>query len=91
METIDQIETRIVAALAAQKRCTPDELRADLQSKGNDMPEDSHRLVRVVFRLQRELGIPRFAWNKELKPAFKSVRGMAELLHSRQPQREAAA
>jgi hypothetical protein len=90
MESIAEIETRIIEALAAQKRCTPDELRADLEAKGSDMPEDSHRLVRVVFRLQRELGIPKFKWDKQLKPAFKSVRRMAQLLHSRQPQEQAA-
>ena len=91
MATEKEIETRIIDGLAKQKRCTPEELRADLQAKGTDLPEDSHRLVRVLFKLRRELGIPKFKWDKELKPAFKSVRRMAQLLHARQRSESEAA
>lgn len=91
METVTEIETRIIAALAKQKRCSPQELRADLSAKGSDMPEDSHRLVRVVFKLSRELGIPKLKWDKQLKPAFKSVRRLAQLLHARQQTQQRAA
>ena len=84
MRTTDEIEEMIIDRLAAQKRCTPAELRADLEAKGSDMPADSHRLVRVVFKLRRELGIPKFKWDKTFKPAFKSVRLLARFLHDRQ-------
>lgn len=84
MATVDEIEAMIIEGLAKQKRCTPGELRADLEAKGSDMPADSHRLVRVVFKLRRELGIPKFKWDKKFKPAFKSVRLLAWFLHERQ-------
>jgi hypothetical protein len=58
MASVDEIEAMIIEGLAEQKRCTPAELRADLEAKGSDMPADSHRLVRVVFKLQRELEVP---------------------------------
>ncbi len=88
MKSVSEIETKIIEALAKQKRCSPEELRADLAGKGDDMPEDSHRLVRVVFKLRRELGIPKFKWEGELKSAFKSVRVLAKFLHGRQQQLE---
>jgi acyl carrier protein len=84
MRTAVEIEAMIIQGLAEQKRCTPTELRADLEAKGNDLPADSHRLVRVVFKLRRELGIPKFKWDKTLKPAFKSVRLLARFLYDRQ-------
>jgi hypothetical protein len=84
MRTVDEIEAMIIDGLAKQKRCTPAELRGDLEAKGSDMPADSHRLVRVVFKLRRELGIPKFKWDKKFKPAFKSVRLLARFLHERQ-------
>lgn len=84
MATVAEIEAMIVEGLAKQKRCTPTELRADLEAKGSDMPSDSHRLVRVVFKLRRELDIPKFKWDKSFKPAFKSVRLLAHFLHQRQ-------
>jgi hypothetical protein len=74
----------IIEGIAQQKGCTSAELRADLEAQGSDMPADSHRLVRVVFKLCRELDIPKFKWDKKLKPAFKSVRLMAQFLHERQ-------
>jgi acyl carrier protein len=84
MRSVDEIEAMIIEGLAKQKRCTPEELRADLEAKGSDMPADSHRLVRVVFKIKRELGIPKFKWDKQFKPAFKSVRLLARFLHERQ-------
>ncbi len=84
MATVDQIETMIIERLAHQKRCSAAELRADLEAQGSDMPADSHRLVRVVFKLCRELDIPKFKWDKAFKPAFKSVRLMAQFLNERQ-------
>lgn len=84
MATVDEIESMIIEGLARQKRCTPAELRADLAAKGSDMPADSHRLVRVVFKLRRELGVPKFKWDKKFKPAFKSVRLLARFLYQRQ-------
>lgn len=82
--TVEDFEQSIIDLLAAQKKCSPDEYRADLEAKDSDMPEDSHRLVRVVFRLQQEYGLSEIEWDKSLKPAFKSVRALAALLHSRQ-------
>lgn len=90
MASKEQIEQMIIAALATQKGCSPEELRGDLLAKGSDMPADSHRLVRAVVKIQRELGIE-FKWDKSLRPAFKSVRGLASLLHSRQGESKKAA
>jgi hypothetical protein len=90
MNSLSQIEQLIIDALATQKRCTPAELRRDLEAKGDDMPEDSHRLVRVVAKLCRELGAPPIKWSKELRPALKSVRALAELLFSQQGASRAA-
>jgi acyl carrier protein len=84
MRTVEEIETMIIDGLAKQKRCTSEELRTELEAKGSDLPADSHRLVRVVFKLRRELGIPKFTWDKSFKPAFKSVRLLARFLHERQ-------
>lgn len=84
MATVDEIEVMIIEGLAKQKGCTAAELRAELEARGSDMPADSHRLVRVVFKLRRELGVPKFEWDKKLKPAFKSVRLLAKFLHERQ-------
>lgn len=85
MKTVLEIEQRIIEELAKQKRCDPADLRADLSGKSTDMPEDSHRLVRVVAKLRRELDIPKFKWDKSFRPAFKSVRLLAHFLHARQP------
>jgi len=90
MASVEQIEEMIIAALASQKRCSPEELRADLLAKGSDMPADSHRLVRAVVKVQRELGIE-FKWDKSLRPAFKSVKRLASLLHARQGESRKAA
>jgi hypothetical protein len=90
MNSRPQIEQMIINALAAQKRCSPAELRRDLEAKGDDMPEDSHRLVRVVAKLCRELGAPPIKWRKELRPAFKSVRALAALLFAQQSATRAA-
>jgi acyl carrier protein len=83
MASISEIEGMVIAGLAKQKRCTPAELRSELEAKGSDMPADSHRLVRVVYKLSRELGVE-FKWDKSLKPAFKSVRLLARFLYERQ-------
>jgi acyl carrier protein len=91
MRSVDEIEGMIIEGLAKQKQCTPEELRADLEAKGSDMPADSHRLVRVVFKIKRELGIPKFKWDKQFKPAFKSVRLLARFLHERQASQVRAA
>ncbi len=90
MATTEQIEEMIIAGLAKQKRCTAEEVRADLLAKGSDMPADSHRLVRVVMKLQGELGI-KFKWDKSFRPAFKSVSRLASFLHARQGEARKAA
>jgi hypothetical protein len=85
MATVDEIETMLIDRLAKQKRSDPEALRAELAAQGSNMPIDSHRLVRVVFRLARELDIPKFKWDKQFKPTFRSVKLMAHFLHDRQP------
>lgn len=90
MTTVAEIEDLLIGALAKQKRCTPTELRADLLAKGSDMPTDSHRLVRAVAKIQKELGI-KFKWDKDFRPAFKSVGKLARFLHDRQDQMKKAA
>jgi acyl carrier protein len=91
MATVEEIEDLIITRLAEQKRCDPADLRADLAAKGSDMPADSHRLVRVVFKLRRDLEIPPFKWDKSFKPAFKSVRLLAGFLYQRQSDSRAQA
>ncbi len=91
MLTQPQIEDRIINLIAKQKRCDATQLRTDLTAAGSAMPVDSHRLVRAYFKLQRELGVPRIKWNNTLKPHFKSVRGLAALLHSHQQSHQRAA
>jgi hypothetical protein len=86
MASIDEIETMLIERLAKQKGCKPAALQADLAAQGSNMPVDSHRLVRVVFQLARELEVPKFKWDKQFKPAFKSVKLMARFLHDRQPE-----
>lgn len=90
MKSTSEIEQMIINSLAAQKRCSPEDLRHDLEAKGDDMPEDSHRLVRVVSKLCRELGAPRIKWTKELRPALKSVHALAVLLCAQQRLTQAA-
>jgi hypothetical protein len=83
MANVAEIEEMIIDRLAQQKRCDPRDLRAELAAGGADMPVDSHRLVRAVAKLKRELEIE-FKWDKSMRPVFKSVRGLAEFLHARQ-------
>lgn len=83
MADVAEIEEKIIARLAEQKRCDPQKLRAELEAEGSDMPVDSHRLVRAVAKLKRELEID-FKWDKSLRPIFKSVRKLAVFLHARQ-------
>jgi hypothetical protein len=85
MASTSEIETMIVERLAKQKGTTPAAMASELAAQGSNMPVDSHRLVRVVFKLARELGVPKFKWDKKFKPAFKSVTLMARFLHDRQP------
>ncbi|HET9198175.1 MAG TPA: hypothetical protein VFN92_07995 [Solirubrobacterales bacterium] len=90
MASVKEIEEKIIGALATQKGCSAAELRSDLLAKGSDMPADSHRLVRAVVKIQRELGI-KIKWDKSLRPALKSVKALAQLLHERQGQARKAA
>jgi hypothetical protein len=83
MPNVAEIEEMIIARLAEQKRCSPQALRTELEAEGSDMPVDSHRLVRAVAKLKRELEVD-FKWDKSLRPVFKSVRKLAAFLHARQ-------
>jgi acyl carrier protein len=83
MADVAEIEEMIIARLAEQKRCDPAMLRAELEAEGSDMPADSHRLVRAVAKLKKELEID-FKWDKSLRPVFKSVRKLAVFLQARQ-------
>jgi hypothetical protein len=83
MAEITEIEEMIIVKLAEQKHTDPRSLRAELEAEGSDMPVDSHRLVRAVAKLKREMEID-FKWDKSLRPVFKSVRKLAAFLHARQ-------
>lgn len=83
MANVAEIEEMIIAHVAKQKRCDPGDLRAELEAEGADMPVDSHRLVRAVAKLKRELEIE-FKWDKSMRPVFRSVHRLAEFLHARQ-------
>jgi acyl carrier protein len=66
------IRTSIIELLAEKKRCDPAELERQLKDKGPEMPIDSHRLVRIVPKLGRQLGI-KIKFNRQLAPHLKAV------------------
>lgn len=71
------IRTSIIALLAEKKRCDPAELEQQLKDKGPEMPIDSHRLVRIVPQLGRQLGI-KIKFNRQLAPHLKAVETLVE-------------
>lgn len=74
------ISTSIIELLAEKKRCDPAELERQLKDGGSEMPIDSHRLVRIVPKLGRQLGI-KIKFNRELAPHLKSVETLVEYVH----------
>jgi acyl carrier protein len=71
------IRTSIIELLAEKKRCDPAELERQLKDKGPELPIDSHRLVRIVPKLGRQLGI-KIKFNRQLAPHLKSVETLVE-------------
>jgi acyl carrier protein len=71
------IRTSIIELLAEKKRCDPAELERQLKEKGPELPIDSHRLVRIVPKLGRQLGI-KIKFNRQLAPHLKSVETLVE-------------
>jgi acyl carrier protein len=71
------IRTSIIELLAEKKRCDPAELERQLTDKGPELPIDSHRLVRIVPKLGRQLGI-KIKFNRQLAPHLKSVETLVE-------------
>lgn len=65
----------IVELLAQLKRCTPAEVEAKLEQTGGK--EDSHRLVRVLPKLRRRLGI-NLKPGREMSAALGSVETLAD-------------
>ena len=71
------IRTSIIELLAEKKRCDTAELERQLKEKGPELPIDSHRLVRIVPKLGRQLGI-KIKFNRQLAPHLKSVETLVE-------------
>jgi acyl carrier protein len=71
------IRTSIIELLAEKKRCDPAELERQLKDNGPELPIDSHRLVRIVPKLGRQLGI-KIKFNRQLAPHLKSVETLVE-------------
>jgi acyl carrier protein len=79
MTSRNGIRTSIIELLAEKKRCKPAELERQLKDKGPEMPIDSHRLVRIVPKLGRQLGI-KIKFNRQLAPHLKSVETLVTYL-----------
>jgi acyl carrier protein len=77
MTSRSSIRTMIIELLAERKRCEPAELAQQLKEKGPQLPIDSHRLVRIVPKLGRQLGIP-IKFNRQLAPHLKAVETLVE-------------
>jgi acyl carrier protein len=77
MTSRSAIRTSIIELLAEKKRCDPAELERQLKEKGPELPIDSHRLVRIVPKLGRQLGI-KIKFNRQLAPHLKSVETLVE-------------
>jgi len=71
------IRKSVIELLAEKKRCEPAELERQLKEKGPQMPIDSHRLVRVVPKLGRQLGI-KIKFNRQLAPHLQSVETLVQ-------------
>jgi acyl carrier protein len=72
MTSRNGIRANIIELLAEKKRCEPAELERQLKEKGAEMPIDSHRLVRIVPKLGRQLGV-KIKFDRQLAPHLKSV------------------
>lgn len=77
MRSRSAIRSSIIELLAEKKRCDPAELERQLKEKGPELPIDSHRLVRIVPKLGRQLGI-KIKFNRQLAPHLKSVETLVE-------------
>jgi acyl carrier protein len=77
MTSRNELRTTIIDLLAEKKRCSPAELERQLKDKGPEMPIDSHRLVRIVPKLGRQLGI-KIKFNRQLAPHLKSVETLVQ-------------
>jgi acyl carrier protein len=77
MTSRSAIRTSIIELLAEKKRCDPAQLERQLKEKGPELPIDSHRLVRIVPKLGRQLGI-KIKFNRQLAPHLKSVETLVE-------------
>ncbi len=77
MTSRSAIRTSIIQLLAEKKRCDTAELERQLKEKGPELPIDSHRLVRIVPKLGRQLGI-KIKFNRQLAPHLKSVETLVE-------------
>jgi len=80
MTSRSAIRKSIIELLAEKKRCYPNELERQLKDKGPTMPIDSHRLVRIVPKLGRQLGI-KIKFNRQLAPHLQSVETLVQYVH----------
>lgn len=80
MTSRNGIRTTIIELLAEKKRCDPAEFERQLKDKGPELPIDSHRLVRIVPKLGRQLGI-KIKFNRQLAPHLKAVETLVEYVH----------
>ena len=80
MTSRSAIRTSIIELLAEKKRCDPAELERQLKEKGPELPIDSHRLVRIVPKLGRQLGI-KIKFNRQLAPHLKAVDTLVDYVH----------
>ena len=78
--TRNAVRNEVVKALADVRRCSVSELEAHLKERGDKEPQDSLRMVRVVPRVARVLGI-RVKYTKKLAWAFRSVDSLTTFLH----------
>jgi hypothetical protein len=81
MPTHDEIRSAVIDKLAQSMRRDPTELAAELRQAGPELPCGSQRLVRAAIKVARELGFP-LKPSRKIAPYFRSVDGVATLLHS---------